>query len=132
MSRILVCAAMGLLGGCMTPVAEGPLTGAWGGEHVGLTLDRGGGRLDYDCAAGTIAEPLVPARDGSFAADGTHTPGQGGPDRIDYVPPSYPARYAGTVRRDTMTLRVTVPSRDLVMGPFRLRRDAQPQLLRCL
>jgi hypothetical protein len=121
-----------LLGACATTVPEGPVIGSWGGEHVGLTLDGASGRLEYDCAAGTIAGPLIPARDGSFAATGTHTPGQGGPDRIDYAPPSYPARYTGTVDRETMTLRVSVPSRDLTLGPFRLRRDAEPRILRCL
>ena len=129
--RILLAFAS-LLGACATTMPEGPVTGSWGGEHVGLTLDGGGGRLEYDCAAGTIAEPLFPAPDGSFAVNGTHTPGMGGPDRIDYVPPSYPARYTGTVGRETMTLRVAVPSRDLTLGPFRLRRDTEPRLLRCL
>ena len=132
MRGALVFAAAGLAGACATTVPAGPVTGAWGGEHVGLTLDSAGGRLEYDCAAGTITEPLIPSRDGSFAANGTHTPGTGGPDRIDRVPPSYGARYTGTVGRETMTLRVSVPARDLALGPFRLRRDAQPQLVRCL
>ena len=132
MRPILALAAAAVIGGCMTPVAEGPVTGTWGGERVGLSLDRAGGRLEYDCATGTIAGPLIASRDGSFAAIGTHTPGQGGPDRIGTIPPSYPARYTGTVGRDTMTLRVTVPSRDITMGPFRLRRDAPPRLLKCL
>ena len=132
MMPILISAIAGLLCGCMTPVAEGPVTGAWGGERVGLTLDRSGGRLEYDCATGTIAGPLIASRDGSFAAIGTHTPGQGGPDRIGTIPPSYPARYSATVARDTMTLRVAVPARDITMGPFRLRRDAPPRLLKCL
>ena len=121
-----------VLGACATPLPAGPVTGGWGGEHVGLTLTSTGGRLEYDCAAGTIAGPVIRAPDGSFAADGTHTPGQGGPDRIDYVPPSYPARYTGKVSRETMTLRVSVPSRDLTLGPFRLRRGAEPRILRCL
>lgn len=124
--------ALAALGGCATAVSQGPVTGNWGGEHVGLVLDERGGRLDYDCAAGTITEPLVQSRDGSFAASGMHTPGQGGPDRAGYIPPSFAARYSGTISGNTMTLRVAVPSRDLTMGPFRLRRDAPPQLLRCL
>lgn len=128
----IVFATLAVLGGCATPVAQPAITGGWGGERVGLVLDAGGGRLEYDCAAGTIAGPLIPARDGSFTVGGMHTPGHGGPDRIDYVPPSYPARYTGTVGRDTMTLRVEVASRVLTLGPFRLRRDAPPRLLRCL
>ena len=121
-----------LLGACATSMVARPVTGEWGGEHVGLTLDQTGGRLEYDCAAGRIYGPLIRAPDGSFAADGAHTPGMVGPDRLDYVPPSYPARYTGKVGGETMTLRVAVPSRDLMLGPFRLRRDAEPRILRCL
>lgn len=127
----IVFAALAL-GACMTPVVQGPVTGEWGGERVGLTLDRGGGRIEYDCAAGTISGPVFAARDGRFVAVGTHTPGLGGPDRIGYVPPSYPARYSGTVNGDRMSLRVAVPSRDLNLGPFRLRRGDPPQLVKCL
>ena len=125
-------AFVSLLGACATTAPEGPVTGAWGGEHLGLPLDGAGGRLEYDCAAGTIAEPLIPAADGSFAVHGTHTPGMGGPERADYIAPSFPARYTGRVGHETMTLRVAVPSRDLTLGPFRLRRDTEPRLLRCL
>jgi hypothetical protein len=41
-----------------------------------------------------------------------------------------PARYAGHVRGDRMTLRVLVGADTL--GPFELRRDAEPQLFKCL
>jgi hypothetical protein len=132
MRRALALAGVVLLAACATTVPDGPVTGSWGGEHVGLTLDSTGGQLEYDCAAGTIAETVIPARYGSFAVNGTHTPGMGGPDRIDYVSPSYPARYTGKVSGETMTMRVSVPSRELTLGPFRLRRGAEPRILRCL
>ena len=48
-----------------------------GRTHVGLHLDPLGGKLDYDCAEGTIG-PIAIRRDGSFVADGMHTPGTGG------------------------------------------------------
>ncbi|MEO6387402.1 MAG: hypothetical protein ABIT16_02930 [Croceibacterium sp.] len=119
------------LAGCAT-VPPGPLAGSWGARGVSLVLDAQQGHLEYDCAAGTIAGPLVPDAAGRFAADGTHTPGQGGPVRIDQPPPSWPARYTGIVRGDTIQLSVEVPARALSLGPFTLRRGAQPQLLRCL
>lgn len=110
----------------------GPLTGSWGANHVALTLDAGGGRVEYDCAAGTIDGPLVLDGAGRFAATGTHTPGQGGPARLDEVPPSYPARYSGSVRGDSMQLRIAVPARGLALGPYELRRGADGNLTRCL
>jgi hypothetical protein len=120
------------LAACATAPAPGPLAGSWGGRGIGLTLDQQQGRLEYDCASGTIAGPLLPDAAGRFAATGTHTPDEGGPERIDRPRPAFPARYNGTVRRDEMRLFVDVPGRDLHLGPFTLRRGAQPILLRCL
>ena len=39
--------------------AGATLTGAWGGPHVLLTLSANGGRIEYDCAQGTLDELLV-------------------------------------------------------------------------
>ena len=118
--------------GCTSIAPIGPLTGAWGGMHVGLQLSSEGGELEYDCAAGRISHPVIPGADGRFAATGTHTPGTGGPERVGEVRPSWPAHYSGSVRGDEMTLRVDVPGRAIVIGPHRLRRGARPILLRCL
>ena len=116
---------------CATPTALGPLTGAWGAEHVGLDLQPDGGILDYDCAAGRIDGPLVVLGDSSFTASGNHTPGTGGPERVDLPRQSFPATYRGTVRGDRMTLSVRVANGQL-LGPFDLRRGVAPRLLRCL
>jgi hypothetical protein len=121
-----------LAAGCATaPPAGVPLTGRWGGDHVGLDLTANGGILDYDCAAGRIDGPVLPGPDGTFQALGTHTPGTGGPERVGVVPPSFAARYDGQVRGDRMTLRVRVENGVLV-GPFSLRRGVEPVLMRCL
>ena len=131
MFRLAIAAAA--LASCATPqVAPQPLTGHWGGVHVGLTLDAAGGQLDYDCAAGTIVGPVMVDSAGRFRATGTHTPGTGGPVRQDHVPPAYPAIYHGNVRGDMMTLTTSVPSRDFVIGPYALRRGVDPKLMRCL
>lgn len=120
------------LAGCVGAPPPGPLGDSWGGRGIALALDAGGGRLEYDCAAGTIDGPLVPDAAGRFTAAGTHTPGHGGPERIDQPPASFPARYAGTVRGAEMRLEVDVPARALHLGPFTLRRGEEPVLLRCL
>lgn len=129
---ILACACVATFNACASAAPGEPLTGRWGGEHVGVELDADGGRIEYDCAAGTIAGPIVPGRGGQFSASGSHIPGQGGPERIGHVPPSYDARYSGTVRDNEMSLQVEVPARGLSLGPFRLRRRAEPMLMRCL
>ena len=127
-------AAAAALAACSTlprPPAGIPLTGEWGGTHVGLKLGETSGGLDYDCAAGTIDEPLVPRRDGGFEAQGLHMPGTGGPDREGEVRPSYRTRYWGTVRGNRMTLQARVET-GVTLGPFTLVRGAEPVIFRCL
>jgi hypothetical protein len=123
-----------LLAGCATPEKDkvDPLAGGWGGAHVGLMIEAEGGKLEYDCAAGTIDHPLVLDGQGEFHERGTHTPGTGGPVGQGEVPPSYPAVYEGSVQGDRMILRVIVPSNGTVIGPLELRKGASPVLTRCL
>jgi len=128
---MLAPALLLLAAGCATAAPPpSSLAGDWGGQHIGLRLGPGGGTLDYDCASGTIG-PLSIGPGGAFTAEGTHTPGQGGPDRIGYVPPSFRTAYSGTVADDRMTLRGSVET-GMQLGPFELRRGAEPMLLRCL
>jgi hypothetical protein len=112
--------------------AGSPLVGSWGGQHVGLVIGPSGGTVDYDCAAGRIDGPLSVGRNGRFSGRGSHTPGTGGPERVGEVRPSYPAVYSGSVSGGWMTFRVDVPEPAIVIGPYRLRRGAEPMLMRCL
>ena len=128
--------ALGLvLTACQTTSAGNgrlPVTGSWGGTHVGLVLGPDGGRLEYDCASGTIDGPLRTDAGGRFTARGTHMPGHGGPEREGEVPSRLPANYAGEVRGNRMTLRVRMPSTGVEIGPLTLRRDVEPVIFRCL
>ncbi|MES2136295.1 MAG: hypothetical protein V4502_04445 [Pseudomonadota bacterium] len=74
----------------------------------------------------------MPAPDGRFSASGTYVPGHGGPVRKDEIPPALPATYHGSIRGDLMRLAIDVPSRGLQLGPYQLRRGAEPQIFRCL
>lgn len=124
-------AAMLMLAGCaVAPAAPVEVTGDWGGAHVGLHLTAAGGTLDYDCASGTIG-PVLPAPDGRFVAQGTHTPGHGGPERQGEILPVHAASYAGTVRGDRMTLQGRLDN-GVELGPFTLARGAEPGIFRCL
>ena len=123
---------LALLAGCAAvPPAGTTLTGRWGGEHVGLTLGAAGGTIEYDCGSGAVSGPITPRGDGSFAATGTHSPGHGGPEQVGEVHPSFAARYTGSVRGDVMTLTVKVEN-GVLIGPYTLRRGAEPVLMRCL
>jgi hypothetical protein len=69
--------------------------GVWGGDHVNLVVTDAGGALEYDCAHGTIDQPLVIDSSGRFDLAGTHTREHGGPIRSDEKPDKHPARYTG-------------------------------------
>lgn len=124
-----------LLAACAMPDAaapgrQGPLTGNWGGQHVALILAGDGGRIEYDCAHGTLDAAVEPDASGAFSVAGRHVRGHGGPVRSDEVPQSAPARYHGAVSSDRMTLQVRTGAATL--GPFVLERGAQAQLFKCL
>src|SRR5512139_2278696 len=98
-TQYLLLAAVGALfaiPACAESPGPSAVTGAWGGEHIRLLLTETGGRLEYDCATGTIDAPLRPDQAGNFEARGTHAFERGGP-----VYPGMPAtkqhaaRYSG-------------------------------------
>lgn len=124
--------APALLAACAArPFERAPVTGEWGGTHVGLSLTLAGGTLDYDCAAGTMIGPLMLHSDGTFIAEGTHTSGKGGPEIEGEKMPSYRVRYSGAVRGNRMSLQGRLES-GVLLGPFTLRRGAEPIIFRCL
>ncbi|MDQ8154788.1 MAG: hypothetical protein P3B98_09000 [Gemmatimonadota bacterium] len=108
------------------------IVGEWGGDHAGLVATPDSGTLEYDCAAGRITEPLRPTADGAFAAVGTHTPGRGGPVRIDEVLPRRPARYTGRVSGDRLTLTVVMTDSAQTVGTFELVRGRSARVFKCL
>ena len=121
-----------LLAACATlPSERPPVTGEWGGTHVGLSLRPSGGTLEYDCAAGTMIGPLMLHPDGTFIAEGTHTPGKGGPEVEGQAMPSYRVRYSGEVRGNRMSLQGRLEN-GVLLGPFTLRLGAEPIIFRCL
>ena len=108
------------------------ITGDWGGDHAGLIATADSSTLEYDCAAGRITEPLRPHSDGSFTAVGTHTPGHGGPIRIDEALPKRPARYTGRVDGDHLSLTVVMTDSAVTVGTFDLYRGRSPHVFKCL
>lgn len=73
-------------------------TGTWGGDHIGLEVTDKGAQVDFDCAHGSIDEPLTLDSDGRFGAKGSYAPEGPGPQREDQSGQGRPARYAGRVQ----------------------------------
>ena len=97
-----------------------------------MQVTSDGARLEYDCATGAIDGPLRPDAGGRFTATGTHTPGHGGPIRVDEILPVLRARYDGRVNGDQMTLLVTLTESGTELGSFELRRGSSGAVFKCL
>jgi len=103
--------------------------GDWGGEHVRLSVADAGGKVEFDCAHGTLQQPLTLDASGHFDVAGTLV-GEGGPTLKDETAAARPARYSGTTDGQTMSLEVTLEGGESV-GTFSLARGRQPKLFKC-
>jgi len=129
----LAAVALLVIAGCQDD-PTGPsasITGHWGAEHIVLDADAAAAVLEYDCAHGTIDQPLD-LDDGRFDLVGTHTFESGGPVGEDDVPDVHPARYQGRVVGSLLTLTITLTDDGRVLGPYLLVRGAPGVLYRCL
>lgn len=131
MTRAMPMLVAPMLAACASLPPSEPVIGQWGGPHIGLTLTEAGGSIEYDCAAGRLTEPLVTGPRGRFDLAGLHTPGHGGPAIEGQVMPTYRVRFSGRVRGDRMNLTGRLEN-GVLLGPFELRRDAEPGIFRCL
>lgn len=105
--------------------------GGWGGEHIRLEVTDSGAEVEHDCAHGTIARPIVLDGDGRFDVKADFVVERGGPVRRDQPPTVRPARYAGRVEGDTMTLAVTLTDTGEDAGTFTLTRGSSGRLMKC-
>ena len=107
-----------------------PAAGNWGGEHVGLVTTDSGARLDFDCANGSIDQPITPDGQGRFDVTGTYVREGPGPVRPDQLR-GQPARYRGRIEGNTMTLSVELAGTDVSIGTYTLVRDRLPRIRKC-
>jgi hypothetical protein len=126
-ATVLVLAGV-LLSGCR---GETVPNGAWGGDHVVLTVTDNGGRAEFDCAHGTLDHPLRLDDRGRFSVAGTFVPEHGGPVRSGEVPESRPARYQGRLDRQKLEFTVTVEGQT-GQGPFTVTLGKGPKVTKCL
>ena len=105
-------------------------TGAWGGDHIALEVTRAGARVEFDCAHGTLDQPLRPDRRGTFDVKGTFTSEAGGPTRRNPSTQSRAAQYSGHISGSTLTLTVVLAGTKESIGTFTLTRG-QPRITKC-
>ena len=104
-------------------------TGNWGGQHINMKVGAKSATIEYDCASGVIKGPLVIDGDGNFNLRGTHRMLRGGPTRADETPNDRPATYTGSIKGNTMTLKLKISDSD--EETFTLEKGKEGELFRC-
>jgi hypothetical protein len=132
---ILWTLAFSALLACASAAAErGRLAaGTWGGPHIRLDVaDDATAAVEFDCAHGTITEPIVPDGTGAFQAAGRYVRERPGPVRKEDTGEGVPAVYAGKVDGKSLTLTITLTGFDQELGPFELIQGKTTRLTKCL
>ncbi|MBF6614472.1 MAG: hypothetical protein IVW55_15255 [Chloroflexi bacterium] len=105
--------------------------GTWGGEHIALTVTDKGATVEYDCAHGTISQPIMLDSNGQFDVVGTHVYESGVAGGQDQV--THPARFTGTLNQGVLALHVTVTDQpNQPAGNYKLTLGKQPSLFKCM
>jgi hypothetical protein len=137
-SALLLAGARAGVGGDMSEPAGGEpgagravQTGAWGGEHISLEVTGGGANVEFDCGRAVITHTLKLDRRGRFDVAGTYYEERGGPARQGARDAGRPARFAGRVRGNEMSLTVTLTDEKELIGRFVLGRGREPSLVKC-
>jgi hypothetical protein len=129
----LIIAGAALLAASCETIENKPtyVGGMWGGEHIGIIFQGGLAEVKFDCAAGTIDDPIR-AADGPFMAKGSYRAGAAGPVRVGQIFRSQRATYSGAIARNVITLSVQLEDDGTTLGPFTLTEGQPPQITRCL
>lgn len=121
-----------LLAGVLLAACRGDVVpnGAWGGAHVVLTVSDNGGRVEFDCAHGTLDHPLRVDDRGGFSVPGTFALEHAGPIRVDEVVAIHTARYQGRIDRQKVEFTVTVEGQT-AQGPYTVTLAKASKLEKC-
>ena len=103
----------------------------WGGRGVTMRMSAQGATLEFDCAHGSITQPIKPDANGKFSASGTYTAERGGPVLKANPPHDTPAVYRGVIDGDSMRLEIVVSDKDQSPAPLTLTRGNAGRLVKC-
>ncbi len=103
----------------------------WGGEHVRIEFNDGEARVEFDCAHGSITDPLKTDSEGRFSLNGTYVREGPGPIRRNVPRVSQPARYSGTIKGEEMSLTLTLTNTSQEIGTFTLTRGSEGLIRKC-
>ncbi len=106
--------------------------GPWGAMGVAMEVTESGARIEFDCAHGTIGEPLLLDSEGRFDVKGLYFREHGGPVREGEESKGQPVRFTGQVTGEDMTLTIKSPESDAAIGSYTLVRGKSGRLRKCL
>ena len=110
---------------------DGLAAGTWGGENAGLIVGDTSVHVHVGCTYGDLPVPVALDAEGRFDAAGSYL--------LRAYPvadgPTLPARFAGLLRGDRLTLTVTVDDtvehKTVVLGPVTVAYGKEPRLGPC-
>jgi hypothetical protein len=103
----------------------------WGSRGIFLQMNASGATIEFDCAHGTVTDPMPPIAGGAFSVAGTYTPEMGGPVQKDNPSRDLPATYKISISGDTMRLEVILADRSRQPPPFTLTRGTAGKVIKC-
>ncbi len=123
---------------CKKPVARTAakpiIPGVWGGPHIAVRITDGGAEVEFDCAHGTIEQPITLDSNDRFDVPGTFV-AEGGPVSVPVDPGAGSAqkvnavRYQGRVEGKKLTLTVLMEPGKTSL--FSLTHASPPGLTKC-
>jgi len=114
-----------------TPMSQRKISGLWGGQGISMEATDSGATLDFDCASGTITEPILPDSAGKFSVKGRFARQRPGPTREDENNDGQPASYSGVVNGENLTLTITLAKNSEKVGDFTLAHGKTGRIRRC-
>src|SRR5262249_37313245 len=104
--------------------------GRWGGPHVAMMVTAERTDIEFDCGSASVDGAIPLDREGSFAVTGTFVQERPGPTRPE-GPPRRPMRMTGSVKDDSMDMRMTLTDQNEDVGSFTLAFGADARLVKC-
>ena len=104
--------------------------GPWAGPHVTMMVTSERTTLEFDCGQASVDGTIPLDRDNAFSVTGTFVQERPGPTTPS-GPPRRPMRLTGSIKDDTMSMRVTLTDQNEDLGSFTLAFGADAHLVKC-
>lgn len=106
--------------------------GVWGGEHIRMDVNNSGADIEFDCARGTISQPLVLDAQGRFKLQGTYKAETPAPAAADggSTGSGVTATYTGVFNGSSLRLEVSIDGQD-TSRTFDLVQGDEGHLAKC-